>query len=158
MLNTLPKEIEGYLPSEVAYQVKEDNLYIYLRVVQFDLVQRTFEPLNKVNTVKIPMKEIRNGFKEGALNARTSINPMRFSQKPKQIKKSNLLFTYKGVDDGSFRFKISYPLRVSEEITLVEGIFDIKEERMYAISKCAKLRSQFTSLKRVDYDGQTIIF
>lgn len=145
MLNVLPKEIEGYIPSEVAYQVKEDTLHIYLRVVQFDLVQRTFEPLNKVDIVKISLNEIKEMLFESAEKFRASYPFVPNNPKPKmkKFRKDNFLFTYELVPSRKeLHIEIAYSLGINEEVTLLKSVVSLNED-MKITSKCARLRQWF---------------
>lgn len=148
MLNTLPKEMKGYLPSEVAYQVKRETLYIYLRVVKFYLSEQRYELLNKVDAIQIPVQLLKEQFNKKMNEFIETIYPYgmkynHYQSAPKQYRVGNLLFKFEFhqvLHQRGIKFEIAYSLGPQESVVLAEGVYHLNNNRMNITSKNVVLK------------------
>ncbi|MEX3625342.1 hypothetical protein [Viridibacillus arvi] len=62
-----PQEITGYHSSEVAYQVRKQSLYMYLRLIKYYIGEHKIEKiekLNEVDVVEIPLQNLGQQFNQ----------------------------------------------------------------------------------------------
>lgn len=153
MLNQLPTEMKGYLPTEVAYQVKKDTLYIYLRVVNFYLAERSYEPLNEVDTIQIPLEILKEQFEKKMDEFKETLYPYginrqnHYESKAKQYSVGNIVFTFKYQDTPhrkAILFEMAYSLGYRDKVVLAEGSHDIKRSSMNITSKNGMLKHYLT--------------
>ncbi|WP_121616656.1 hypothetical protein [Virgibacillus halodenitrificans] len=148
-MNKLLNEVQGYLPSEIAYQVKSDTLFMYLRVVNFNIVQGTFEPLNEVDVEEVPLTVLKEQF-QLALNDILSaiyqygiISHERRQTILKRHRFANFLLTFEHLYSAKgekIHFDIDYSIGCYENIRLVEGDYSLDKNSVIVTSKNVALK------------------
>jgi hypothetical protein len=156
MLNRLPKVIRGYHPSEAAYQVKKDTLFVYLRLVEFYIPEQTFERLNEVEVIQIPVKELKEQFHKKLKEFEATLFPYvinhqkRYTSKTEKYRVGNMQYTFEYRHDSrnkrNVHFSMEFLFGYQKGVTLVEGVYSLDFNKTVITSKSGTLKRYFKSI------------